>query len=134
MSERASLQLRLVRGLDELLQAVARASAELRASAEREGSAEGYVRLAELAASCLDRAEGPTLAALRRALRDERLRWEARAADDPSAERVRDLIGLVLDVLEPDPRAGARSKKSRATSSRTQPRERDGADDARDGA
>ncbi len=92
------------------------------------------LRLAELAASCLDRADGPALAPLRRALRDERLRWEARAADDPSAERVRDLIGLVLEILEPDLRASAESKKSRTTSSRTRPRERDGADDPRDGA
>jgi hypothetical protein len=44
--------------------------------------------------------EGPGLGALRGALRDERRRWELRAAGDPAAARVHDLIDALLSVLE----------------------------------
>ncbi|MFQ5697841.1 MAG: hypothetical protein ACE5IL_06090, partial [Myxococcota bacterium] len=43
--------------------------------------------------------EGPALAQVRSALRDEIARWEARAREDPAARRVRDLFVALLEAL-----------------------------------
>lgn len=105
MAERSLLG-KVTQGLDDLLQEAAHASARLRRMAERGTGPDGRELLAELVARCLDRAEGPGLAALRRALREELARWEPRVAGDPSAARVRDVVALVLEILEPE-RSGA---------------------------
>ncbi len=103
MPEHPPLLLELARAVDELLQAAARASSDLRGRAKTGAGPYGSTRLAELLARTLDQVEGPALASLRRGLRQEQQRWAARAARDPSAARVRDVIAAVLTVLEPDP-------------------------------
>ncbi len=103
MNERAPLVIELARAFDELLQAAARTSSELRRQAESSAGSYSSGRLAELLAHTLDRVEGPALASLRSGLREEQKRWAARAAHDPSAARVRDVIVALLTVLEPDP-------------------------------
>ena len=103
MTERAPLVLELARAVDELLQAAARTSAELRHRAESGPLPDTSGRLAELLAHALDRVEGPALASLRSGLRQEQQRWAARAGRDSSAARVRDVIAALLTVLEPDP-------------------------------
>ena len=103
MAEHVSLLLLLARGIDELVGAGVHASGELRRLAESERPTEGVGQLAALIAVFLDRAEGPALASLRVALAEERVRWEARAGDDPSAARVRDVISALLQILEPFP-------------------------------
>ena len=111
MAEHSPLLLELARTVDELLQAAARASSDLRGRVDatstgwRPGSGAGlsaHGQLAELLARTLDCAEGPALATLRSGLREEQQRWAARAARDPNAARVRDVIAAVLTVLEPD--------------------------------
>ena len=102
MNERAPLVIELARAFDELLQAAARTSSELRRQAESGAGHDTSGRLAELLAHTLDWVEGPALASLRSELREEQERWAARAARDPSAARVRDVIATLLTVLEPD--------------------------------
>jgi len=53
-----------------------------------------------------------TLARVRDALRAEEKRWAERAAHDPAAERVREIIAALADVLEPSVRAPT-SRESR---------------------
>ncbi len=102
MTERAPLVLELARAVDELLHSAARTSSELRHQVESGARPDTSGRLAELLALTLDWVEGPTLASLRSGLREEQQRWAARAARDPSAARVRDVIATLLTVLEPD--------------------------------
>ncbi len=45
-----------------------------------------------------------TIARVRDALRAEEKRWAERAAHDPAAERVREIIAALADVLEPSAR------------------------------
>lgn len=116
MAERSSLLVQLSNAIDELLQSAARLSAEIRRMAEREGNPDVLGQLAELLAAHLDRAEGPGLAALRQALRQELLRWQPRARNDPSAARVWRVIAAVLEVLEPEPgRAGQEPEEAPST-------------------
>jgi hypothetical protein len=48
-----------------------------------------------------------TLARVREALRAEEKRWAERAVHDPAAERVREIIAALADVLEPSARANS---------------------------
>ena len=50
-------------------------------------------------------ANADTLARVREALRAEEKRWAERAPHDPAAERVREIIAALADVLEPSVRA-----------------------------
>jgi hypothetical protein len=118
MVERSSLLVQLASAIDELLQSVASVSAEIRRIAESEGSPDGLSQLAELLAAWLDRAEGPGLASLRQALRQELLRWEPRAGRDPSAARVWRVIAGVLEVLEPEPGRAGREPEAAAPAER----------------
>ncbi|MEX2209007.1 MAG: hypothetical protein WEF50_22550 [Myxococcota bacterium] len=52
-----------------------------------------------------------TLARVREALRAEEKRWAERAAHDPAAERVREIIAALADVLEPSARARSAEKR-----------------------
>ncbi len=103
MTEPSRLLLELARTVDELLQAAAQTSSDLRRRAESGVGPNAPAQLAELLARTLDRVEGPALASLRSGLRAEQRRWAERAARDPSAARVRDVIATLLTVLEPDP-------------------------------
>ncbi len=103
MAEPSRLLLELARNVDELLQAAARTSSDLRRRAESGAGPNAPAQLAELLARTLDRVEGPALASLRSGLREEQRRWAERAALDPSAARVRDVSATLPTVLQPDP-------------------------------
>ncbi len=113
MAERSPLLLELAQAVDELLQAAARTSSDLRRRAEGGKGPDTPGRLAELLAHTLDRVEGPAIASLRSGLRQELQRWAVRADRDPSAARVRDVIAALLTMLEPDPSATCKARGRR---------------------
>jgi hypothetical protein len=52
-------------------------------------------------------------ATLLAALRNEERRWRARAAVDPAAERVAEIVGALADVVEPPARPRTASAEAR---------------------
>lgn len=92
--------------IEELLRAGAETIAQMRElgdRASRGGEAapleRAFRRMADSAAGWIAGGEGEVLESLRAALRREVIRWDARAADDPAALRVRDLCQALLDVF-----------------------------------
>ena len=131
MSEPRSPWVHVGRAAEELLIALTEAVALARDRArggKRAGSANP---LEQAARSALDRtaewiatADTPFLGDLRRALGDEVRRWDARAATDPAAERVRDLFRATLELFqddsaEPRPASSANRRSPPSRRSRT---------------
>ena len=103
MSESHRPFVHLARALEELLLASAEGLAAWRSRLEAqdqspiEQAIEDFARLWPAFAPPGDTV---ILALLREALREERARWQRRAANDPAAQRLRDLCSALLDVIE----------------------------------
>ncbi|MCP4007086.1 MAG: hypothetical protein GY725_23135 [bacterium] len=105
MPEKANRSLlHLIRAAEELLHAGAEAASAARRRVEHEEGAIGNGP-AEILASLVGQLEGPALARLRGAVRDEIGRWSQRAASDPAAEKVRDLLAALLAAIARDEEA-----------------------------
>ncbi len=108
MSERARALVHLAKGWEELLLACAEglASWRIRLESGEAGAAEtGLEALLQLWSDLEARGSAELLPLIQKALREERERWERRAAGDPAARRLRDLCNALLDVIEPELRA-----------------------------
>lgn len=108
MSERERALVHLAKGWEELLLACAEGLASWRIrleSGEAGASETGLEALLQLWSDLEARGAAGLLPLLQKALRDERERWERRAAGDPAARRLRDLCSALLDVIEPELRA-----------------------------
>ena len=108
MSERERALVHLAKGWEELLLACAEglASWRIRLESGEAGAPEtGLEALLQLWSDLEARGAAGLLPLLQKALRDERERWERRAAGDAAARRLRDLCSALLDVIEPELRA-----------------------------
>ena len=108
MSERERALVHLAKGWEELLLACAGGLASWRIrleSGEAGASETGLEALLQLWSDLEARGAAGLLPLLQKALRDERERWERRAAGDAAARRLRDLCNALLDVIEPELRA-----------------------------
>jgi hypothetical protein len=91
----------LLRGAEELLRGAADALALARGRIE-DADADPLSRALDTLGDWLSRGEHELLADLRDALRAEHARWELRADGDAAAQRVADLIGALLEILDPE--------------------------------
>ncbi len=108
MSERERALAHLAKGWEELLLACAEglASWRIRLESGQAGASEtGLEALLQLWSDLEARGSAELLPLIQKALRNERERWERRAAGDPAARRLRDLCNALLDVIEPELRA-----------------------------
>ncbi len=108
MSERERALVHLAKGWEELLLACAEGLASWRIrleSGEAGVSETGLEALLQLWSDLEARGSAELLPLIQKALREERERWERRAAGDPAARRLRDLCNGLLDVIEPELRA-----------------------------
>ena len=102
MPERKSPLLHVVRALEELMLAGSETLAILRERRAEQAGDWLESRLAEMLNQwrpALEQDAEYAVSSLRTALRKELGRWELRAATDPAARRVRELIAALLEVL-----------------------------------